>query len=182
MEFLEKVEKLRAKANISYEEAKSILTETDGDLLEAMILLEKQGRITPPAGADPGAGSTPQGSDAAQAKKDAGDTWHGFVRWLKSLIRRGNRNNLQIRRHDEVIASMPVTAFVAALVFAFWITFPLLIIGLFCGCSYSFRGPDLEKDNINKAWDKASAVAESIKEDIKREMDNAENDTNSKKD
>ena len=59
---------------------------------------------------------------------------------------------------------------------------PLLIIGLFCGCSYSFRGPDLEKDNINKAWDKASAVAESIKEDIKREMDNAENDTNNKKD
>ena len=53
MEFLEKVEKLRAKANISYEEAKSILTETDGDLLEAMILLEKQGRITPPAGTGP---------------------------------------------------------------------------------------------------------------------------------
>ena len=46
---------------------------------------------------------------------------------------------------------MPVTAFVAALVFAFWITFPLLIIGLFCGCSYSFRGPELEKDDINKA-------------------------------
>lgn len=177
MEFLEKVEKLREKTNISYEEAKKILTETDGDLLEAMILLEKQGRIDPPAGL----GAAPQAGADGSSKKDGGDTWHGFVRWLKSLVRRGNRNSLQIRRHGEVIAAMPVTAFVAALVFAFWVTFPLLIIGLFCGCSYGFRGPDLEKENINKAWDKASEAAERIKEDIRREMDNADNAANDSK-
>ena len=178
MEFMEKVEKLRNKANISYEEAKTILTETDGDLLEAMILLEKQGRIDPPSGGTSG-GSTRQAPGQNEQQPDGHIGWQGFVAWLKSLIHRGNRNSLQIKRHGEIIAAMPVTVFVAALLFAFWVTLPLLVIGLFCGCSYGFRGPDLEKENINKAWDMASEVAENIKADIQREMDKNEH-TNQK--
>ena len=173
MEFIEKVEKLREKANVSYAEAKAVLTETDGDLLEAMILLEKQGRVSPPAGAAQSHQETPSVEDPKQPEGHMG--WQGFVAWMKSLIRRGNRNTLQIRRQGEVIGSMPVTVFVAALFFAFWVTLPLLIVGLFCGCSYGFKGPDLEKETINKAWDKASEVAESIKADIQREMENTEN-------
>ena len=41
----EKVEKLCEKANISYEEAKAALEAADWDLLEALVLLEKEGRI-----------------------------------------------------------------------------------------------------------------------------------------
>ncbi len=173
MEFIEKVEKLREKANVSYEEAKAVLTETDGDLLEAMILLEKQGRVAPPAGA-PHAQEESEAPNARKAQPDGHMGWQGFVAWVRSLIRRGNRNTLLIRRQGETIGSMPVTVFVAALFFAFWVTLPLLIVGLFCGCSYSFKGPDLEKENFNKAWDKASEVAESIKADIQREMENGE--------
>ena len=44
MEMLEKVERLREKANISYEEAKAILEQTNGDLLDAIVLLEQQGK------------------------------------------------------------------------------------------------------------------------------------------
>ena len=171
MEFLEKVEKLREKANITYEEAKAVLTETDGDLLDAMILLEKRGRVVPPSGIPASAAPTQEESQN-NTSTDGHMGWQGFVAWVKSLIRRGNRNNLQIQRQEQTIASVPVTVFAAALLFAFWVTVPLLIVGLFCGCSYSFKGPDLEKEDINKAWDKASDVAESIKADIQREMDN----------
>ena len=48
MDILEKVEALREKANISYEEAKNILDVANGDLLEAMVLLERQGKIRKP--------------------------------------------------------------------------------------------------------------------------------------
>ena len=175
MEFLEKVEKLRNKANISYEEAKSILNETDGDLLEAMIMLEKQGRLDPPPSSNESIGQyVPRCANGHKGQEGAHDAWRGFWRWIKSLFAKGNRNNLRIKKNDNVIASMPVTVFVAALVFAFWIAVPLLIAGLFCGCSYSFTGPDLERENINRAWDKASQMAESIKEDIKKEMDSGE--------
>ena len=45
MDHLEKVEKLRAKANITYEEAKAVLEEAGGDLLDAMTTLLKTPRL-----------------------------------------------------------------------------------------------------------------------------------------
>ena len=48
MDRLEKAERLREHANVSYEEAKAALDQTDGDLLEAMVLLEKQGKTKQP--------------------------------------------------------------------------------------------------------------------------------------
>ena len=40
MDELEKVERLRKKADVSYEEAKQALEECGWDLLDAMVLLE----------------------------------------------------------------------------------------------------------------------------------------------
>ena len=40
MEQLEKVEKLRQRANVSYEEAKEALEASDWDLLDAMVYLD----------------------------------------------------------------------------------------------------------------------------------------------
>lgn len=47
---LEQVEKLREKANVSYDEAKAALEAANGDMLEALINLEKQGKVVPPEG------------------------------------------------------------------------------------------------------------------------------------
>ena len=47
---LEQVEKLRQRANISYDEARAALEKTDGDILEAIINLEKENRISAPEG------------------------------------------------------------------------------------------------------------------------------------
>lgn len=56
MEQLEKVEKLRARANVTYEEAKEALEASNWDLLDAMVYLEnperprvRPGKHTPPA-------------------------------------------------------------------------------------------------------------------------------------
>ncbi len=43
MENIEKVEKLRERANVTYEEAKLALEENNWDILDAMVSLEKQG-------------------------------------------------------------------------------------------------------------------------------------------
>ena len=50
MNELEKVEKLREKADVSFAEAKEALDYADGDVLGALIYLEKQGKSTVPAG------------------------------------------------------------------------------------------------------------------------------------
>ena len=47
---LEQVEKLREYANISYDEAKTALENADGDILQALIELEQQGKVKAPEG------------------------------------------------------------------------------------------------------------------------------------
>lgn len=47
---IEQVEELRKRVNVSYEEAKLALEEVNGDILEAVINLEKKNKITPPEG------------------------------------------------------------------------------------------------------------------------------------
>ena len=48
MDYFEKVEKLVEKAGVSYEDAKQALDASDGDLLDAMILLERSGKTRGP--------------------------------------------------------------------------------------------------------------------------------------
>ncbi|NLO13382.1 MAG: ubiquitin, partial [Clostridiales bacterium] len=44
MDHFEMVEKLRQKANVSYEEAKAALEHSEWDLLDALVYLESQGK------------------------------------------------------------------------------------------------------------------------------------------
>ena len=44
MDEFEKVEKLRQRVDVTYEEAKEALKQADGDLLDAVIWLENQGK------------------------------------------------------------------------------------------------------------------------------------------
>ena len=48
MDIFEKVEKLVEKAGVSYEDAKAALDKANGDLLDAMIILEKEGKAEAP--------------------------------------------------------------------------------------------------------------------------------------
>ncbi|MDR3119870.1 MAG: hypothetical protein LBU58_00805 [Clostridiales bacterium] len=50
MASLEMVDKLRERANVTFDEAKAALDAADGDILEALIYLEKQGKVPPPQG------------------------------------------------------------------------------------------------------------------------------------
>lgn len=47
MEHIDMVEKLHEKANISFSEAKEVLERADWDMLEALLILEKEGKIQP---------------------------------------------------------------------------------------------------------------------------------------
>lgn len=45
MDQLEKVEKIREKTGVTYEEAKAALDAAGGDVLDALVYLESQGKI-----------------------------------------------------------------------------------------------------------------------------------------
>ena len=60
-----------------------------------------------------------------------------------------------------------MTVLVLLLIFTFWITLPLIIIGLFFGYRYMFAGPDLGRDNVNSTLDSVAKVAENLKKEVK---------------
>ena len=83
---------------------------------------------------------------------------------IRRLIACGNRNRFEVRKGDEALLELPVTVMVIMLLCAFWVCVPLLVIGLFAGCRYSFRGRELGREDINSALNKAADAADHLRE------------------
>lgn len=179
MATLEQVEKLRARANVSYDEAKAALDATNGDLLEALIYLEKQGKVKAPQGNGYYSNEAAEPQDAAgqdrgayrQAERGSsfGDLLKRFGSFCLRLLRKGNTNTFEVMKGDESKASIPVTVLVLLLVFAFWVTLPLMVIGLFFGLRYRFQGPDLGRESVNRAMDGVANAADDLKRSVTNE-------------
>ena len=87
-----------------------------------------------------------------------------FFRWLGRVIRAGVVNYFEICRRGERIVYFPVILFLFCLIpWVFWLTFALLLIGLFCGCRYRFSGPHLGRKSVNDAMDETSDAMEDLK-------------------
>ncbi len=188
---LEQVEKLREHTNISYEEAKAALEETNGDILEAIVNLEKQNRIQAPKGGgyynsrnrqqDANENSYEKNHESESMKSDGssfGELVGRIFRWCGEIINKGNRNSFEVMRGEQRVISIPVTVLVLLLLFMFWVTIPLMIVGLFFGYRYMFIGPDLGKENVNRAMDSVADAAESLKKEVKGEKSNGKNSDN----
>ena len=68
--------------------------------------------------------------------------------------------------NDKEIIRVPVIVLIVALIGAWGICVPLLIVGLFLSCRYSFDGKD-DLAGFNNAMDKAGQTAENIKNEFR---------------
>ncbi len=171
---LEQVDKLREKADVSYDEAKAALEAANGDILEALINLEKQGKVVPPEGggyySSTGSKADSKGKSQRTSEhnysESFGDLLRKFGRFCAKIVHKGNINSLEVLKDGEVKTSFSITVLVLLAACLFWVTIPLLIIGLFLGYRYRFQGPDLGRDSVNNAMDSAADVAESLKKSV----------------
>lgn len=182
MEKIEKVEKLRAKADITYEEAKTVLEECDWDLLEAVLKLESEGKTkntaarfsTQGSSADDEPKSPQQIAESYQSyqkqnqKKDKG-FGRTIYEGIRFILKKSIDNKFIVKRYGKVVLDIPVLLLVILMIGFFWILLILMGIGLFCGFNYSFAGPELGRDDINNAMNKASHAAETLKEEMKEQ-------------
>ena len=161
---IEQVEKLKKYTGVSYAQAKEVLEQTDGDILEAVILLEKQQKIQPqsekPAEEvkSEEKKSNVEKSEKKTKDSEVNETFRDLGRFLKDLLHKGNTNHFDVIKDKKVVMMIPMTLFVLLILFAFWFMLPLLVIGLFFGFGYRFSGADLEKTNVNEAVDKVTDV------------------------
>jgi len=170
---LEQVERLREKAKVSYEDAKWALEQADGDLLAALIVLERAGKIpggsggaysTHPGGADE---SAPHWTHSERAKpggtQDSSRHARHSAFWadIKNILKKGLRllgfgmsSQFEIWRRGELLTCLPVLILIVLVVAFFWVTVPLIVIGLLFGCSYRVAGTGARKEEIDAAiWD-----------------------------
>ena len=184
---MEQVDKLKERADVSYKEAKEALEQSGGDLLEAMILLEKEGKVnagtignydsrgSQSRGETAGSGDRRQtggpapgeqqwaGGTQAREGKSFGDVLRDVWRFCCRMVHKGNINHFVTHREGHTVLSIPVTLLIILLLVFPWVLLPIMIIALFFGCRYRFCGPDLGKNDINRAMDDAAEVAESLK-------------------
>ncbi len=167
MDTFEKVEKLREKADVTFEEAKAALEEANGDLLDAMIILEKQGK----AETHKETYSTKESRDlvVVDQPEGAGGAKRGnaFTDKLKAIWHKMCENYFVVERGEEVIINIPIWVFVIILLLTWHVTLIVMIIALFFGCRYSFRGAD-EMKLANDVCDKVSEAADKVKEEVNK--------------
>ena len=161
MDTFEKVEKLREKANVTFEEAKAALEEANGDLLDAMILLERQGKADPRRESY----STKDDNEVIIVDEPEKEKKHGnaFTDKLKVLWHKSCENYFVIEKDEDTILNIPIWAFIIILLLTWHVTLIAMVVALFFGCRYSFKGAD-EMKAANEVFEKASEAAEKAKE------------------
>ena len=192
MEIYEKVEKIVDKTGVSYEDAKKALEESGGDILDAMIILEKQHKIggektafysTGDAMADkpedgPSDGpaemtsrNTGSGSRREERKRERREGVENFKAEVKRILQLSIRNRFVVQRKGETLIAVPTLALIIMFIFIFWFTLILLIAGLFLGCRYSFEFKGKAADTVNDILGRAADTAETIKKDFSQDKD-----------
>jgi DNA-binding Lrp family transcriptional regulator len=142
---LEQIEALRERANVSYAEAKEALEMCNGDLVEALIYLEKSNKVK-----------------SEKCNVNSVGIWE----MIKKLVRKGNSTRFVIKKNEREVLSMPVTVAVIAAIVAT----PLVVIGLVLAIvtshRFRFESKNGEGMEINKTLDKVSEVVDSAKQKI----------------
>jgi hypothetical protein len=111
---LEKLDILRDRGRIGYLEARNLLAETEGDLIEALVRLEQRGTFT---------------REKIHAKGNE------IVEKVKEIIHQGNVTRIRVKTRDDVILDMPVTAGAAVAVFAPYLTLLGAVAAIATQCS-----------------------------------------------
>lgn len=116
---LEKVDMVRERTKVTYAEAKEALEACDGDVLEALIYIEKNNTHNTE-------------NDSFENIKDEfknAVSIDELKTWIKELIAKGNVTRIKIKKDDEELADIPVNAGIAAGIIAVVIP-PILAAGV----------------------------------------------------
>ena len=173
MNEFEKVEKLREKANVTYEEAREALNQANGDLLDAMVILEQQGKVKSPEQTmytttqEAGAQYADVPAIVRENEKKAEDGFFKKVgRGLKKGLTYVSENFILVTKHEETVIKVPLWLGIILLL-AFWeLLLVVIIISLFCDCRYQIVGEGHGNEEVNKVMDQAAEFTDHVKDEF----------------
>jgi len=143
---LELIEKLKEKVNISYSDAKEALEKCNGDLVDALIYVEKENKIK---------------AAAPEEKKSS-----GFWKTIKKWVKRCNDTRLVISKEDDTVLNISMTIFIILAIIATPFVFVALLLLLFTGHKFRVKTADFDEAKINKTFDDISDAASKVTDKV----------------
>lgn len=97
MENLDKIDLVRERMDVNYEEAKMALESVNWDVVEAIVKIEK---------------------DQQNRKEEIFVRGNELVEKVKELVKKGNVTKIKVKQDDKILVEVPVTAGVVGAVLA----------------------------------------------------------------
>lgn len=146
---LQQIDELRKRANVSYEDAKNALEQSSGNLIEALVDLEKQNKIKP------------ENIPCSESK---------FFNKIKSLIKKGNKAKFLIKKEDTVVLNICLNIAIIITIVATPLVIVGLIFALVTNHKIRIKKSNDEDSDVNKIFDKMSDIASKVSVKITKEM------------
>lgn len=133
---LEKIDEVVKRTNVSYKEAKKALEKTDWDVIDAVIYIEE---------------------NCVEVKCDCNAKKKGeeIISQVKKIVEKGNVIKITIKKDNEVILNIPITAGAVGMVFAPILSLVGLTAALITECTIEITKVNGEVIYLNDEVDKS---------------------------
>ena len=175
----EKIAKIVERTGVSAIEAAEALDRNNGDLLDAMIYVERNyGQASKAASANTAADNTQNtaqntaeyaqntASFNVNEQKPQGSCNVDFTKATGKVKDFLLNNSLVIYNGDAEVLSLPVLVCVIALLISVNTALLAAVIAMFFGIRYQFRGPQLGKTGVNLALNTFSGIIKNLKTSV----------------
>ncbi len=171
MDKLEKMELISAKTGVTLEESKRALEATDWDELEAVLYITALKNTDGSKLAEEAAKKVLENEKKEEKKAEKkcekkeksssfGHAIGKFFDWMGNVIKRTWEIKFKVFKDDEEKLSVPLLIVILLTMGFFWITIPVMIIGLANNYKYRFEGVDTVQVNLNDLSERASRAFE----------------------
>ena len=168
------VEKLREKTGITYEDAKRVLEINNWDILDAILDLEKQGKVKGPSVSIFYTNEYKESYEEEnteynfeEIKKDSNyksnNTFEGIFEVICKAIDTCNNIFIEIIGKNNFFLKFQITVVIFLLIFGFWLLIPLVVIGLFLDIEFSVESKKINTNKINDILSKILKEVQKIK-------------------
>ena len=183
MDKLEKIDRLRERASVTYEEARDALAQSGDDLLDAIVLLEKQGKVRQPEHSSYSTQYEEQKEyirvqDKVEEQRQSAPSFtRSLYRIFHFFFRFTLHTSFHVRRRERDLFLVPTWVLALALIFFWRAVLPLGVIAMLFGIRYSFEGNE-DTDTANEILHKAGRFADGFEHEMRKDKDNSDEHKN----
>lgn len=153
---LQKIDDILKRTDTDYSTAKQALEDANGDVLEAIILIENQFK-----------------NQYAQSNTNKGEQ---IMNQLKDILAKGNATKITIKKNNETIVNLPVTAGLIGAMLAPFLSAAGITAALLTQCSVEITQADGKVVDIGQKVDQGMDAVKDVMQDVKQGATNLKDD------